>query len=231
MKKTYKNGLCKAVTFSYDDGVMQDKRLVEIFNKYGIKCTFNLNYGLLDEETYWQTSGIKVQRIKKADVLSLYKGHEIANHGLYHPDISNLESIEKQHQIYYGKNKLDKLLNIDVKGMAYPFGTVDEEMISIMKECGIKYGRTVEISTSYTLPTNVYRWKPTAHHNDDNIFDIIEKFITTDFNRPSLLYIWGHSYEFDVDNNWEHIEKICKMISSKKDIWFCTNIDIINEME
>ena len=37
------NGKMKALTFSFDDGLMQDIRLVEMFNKYGLKCTFNLN--------------------------------------------------------------------------------------------------------------------------------------------------------------------------------------------
>ena len=41
------NGKMKAVTFSYDDGVAQDRRLVEILNKYGLKSTFNLNSELL----------------------------------------------------------------------------------------------------------------------------------------------------------------------------------------
>lgn len=36
----------KAVTFSYDDGTTQDIRLIELLNKYGLKCTFNLNSGL-----------------------------------------------------------------------------------------------------------------------------------------------------------------------------------------
>ena len=36
----------KALTFSYDDGVTQDKRLIKILNKYGLKCTFNINSGL-----------------------------------------------------------------------------------------------------------------------------------------------------------------------------------------
>ena len=33
----------RAVTLSYDDGMVYDKLLVEILNTYGIKCTFNLN--------------------------------------------------------------------------------------------------------------------------------------------------------------------------------------------
>ena len=40
-------GKNKAVTFSYDDGVLQDVRTIEILNKYGLKATFNINSGLL----------------------------------------------------------------------------------------------------------------------------------------------------------------------------------------
>ena len=35
----------KAVTFSYDDGVLEDVKLVELFNQYGVKGTFNINSG------------------------------------------------------------------------------------------------------------------------------------------------------------------------------------------
>ena len=44
----FPEGKAKALTMSYDDGRLQDERLVEIFNKYGIRGTFNLNYGLMD---------------------------------------------------------------------------------------------------------------------------------------------------------------------------------------
>ena len=32
------HGKCKAVTFSYDDGVSQDVRLIALLNKYGLKA-------------------------------------------------------------------------------------------------------------------------------------------------------------------------------------------------
>ena len=37
----------KIFTLSFDDGVKQDKKLIEILDRYNIKCTFNINYGLL----------------------------------------------------------------------------------------------------------------------------------------------------------------------------------------
>jgi peptidoglycan/xylan/chitin deacetylase (PgdA/CDA1 family) len=38
----HESGKKKAVTFSYDDGTVQDGRLIDLFQKYGIKGTFNL---------------------------------------------------------------------------------------------------------------------------------------------------------------------------------------------
>jgi len=46
----FPNGKIKAVTLSYDDGVEQDIRLIEIMKKYGLKGTFNINSGLYAPE-------------------------------------------------------------------------------------------------------------------------------------------------------------------------------------
>ncbi len=43
----FPDGKCKAATFSYDDGVKADIKLIKIFDKYGVKGTFNLNSILL----------------------------------------------------------------------------------------------------------------------------------------------------------------------------------------
>ena len=40
----------KALTLSYDDGVVFDEKLISILDKYGLKCTFNINSGLFDLE-------------------------------------------------------------------------------------------------------------------------------------------------------------------------------------
>ena len=45
-----KDGKSKVLTFSYDDGVVQDLRLGEIFDKHGLKGTFNINSGIYCEE-------------------------------------------------------------------------------------------------------------------------------------------------------------------------------------
>ncbi len=42
----------KILTLSFDDGITQDERFIEILNKYAIKCTFNINSSLLGTDGY-----------------------------------------------------------------------------------------------------------------------------------------------------------------------------------
>ena len=62
------NGKKKAVTFSYDDGVMQDIRLIEIFNRYGLRATFNLNSGLLGGKNTLIRGGVQ---LKEGEIVSV----------------------------------------------------------------------------------------------------------------------------------------------------------------
>ena len=43
----FPGGKFKAVTFSYDDGVLPDIRLAKLFSERGLKCTFNINSALI----------------------------------------------------------------------------------------------------------------------------------------------------------------------------------------
>lgn len=82
----------KILTFSYDDGVTQDIRLIELFNKYHMKATFNLNSDLLGKQNELVRDGVRVShnKIKPEDVRYIYEGHEIAVHTLTHPLLTQL---------------------------------------------------------------------------------------------------------------------------------------------
>ena len=86
------NGRKKAVTFSFDDGVTQDIRLIEILNKYVLKGTFNINSGLLGGKQELERNGriVSHNKIQPNQVKSLYAGHEIAVHTVNHPTLVGL---------------------------------------------------------------------------------------------------------------------------------------------
>ena len=94
-------GKNKALTFSYDDGVLQDQRLINIFNRYGLKGTFNLNSGLLGKDGYLVRNGRHVDhiKVKPEDVRYVYEGHEVAAHTLTHPNLTRCTDEEVIRQV------------------------------------------------------------------------------------------------------------------------------------
>lgn len=213
----------KMLTFSYDDGIYQDERLVEIFNKYGMKATFNLNTGIQSPESNFEIEGIKIARMEQEGLAKLYEGHEIALHGLTHASPSGIKPEDYSQEYLQDARNIEKLYGKYPIGMAYAYGDVPDPVVSYLKDIGIRYGRTVESTHSFTLPQDPLRLNATCHHNDDKLFELAEQFLAAKPEEPMLFYVWGHSYEFDVNNNWERIEEFCKMLGGRDDIFYGTN--------
>lgn len=227
----YKDGKTKAITMSYDDGVEQDKRLISIFDKYGIKGTFNLNGGLLNGNGNWNCNGIQVNRIRKEDIKKVYEGHEIASHSLTHPWIKNLPKEEIVYQLLEDKKILEDTCDKIVRGFAYPFGSFNDNVINTLKSLGYDYARAVSTTGNFTMPDNFYIWEATCHHND-NLLDKSKEFLSFDWGKHlGLMYVWGHSYEFDLNNNWNTIEEFCRIVGNNDDIWYATNIEIYDYLK
>ncbi|OON97615.1 MAG: hypothetical protein ATN36_02765 [Epulopiscium sp. Nele67-Bin005] len=229
----YPNGARKALTFSYDDGIYQDERLISILDKYNLKCTFNLNSGLLNSDQFFVNQGkvgeVKVQRVTSSLAKKWYSHHEVACHTINHPELTELSYEQKVYEIEVDKKNLEQLFERQITGMAYPFGRkIDDETIGIMKDCGIKYGRLAGNSESFLLPEDWYRWLPTAHHNHSKIFDMIDEFLNYDGEELIAFSIWGHSNNLDEDDNWETFINCAQLLSNRDDIWYCTNIELVN---
>lgn len=215
----------KALTFSYDDGIEQDRKLVEIFNKYGMKATFNLNTGIQTPESNFEIEGVYINRMKQEGLEELYRGHEIATHGLTHAAPTGMTKEQLDKEFLTDMSNIERIYGTYPVGMAYAYGCVGDEVVKYLKSIGIKYGRTVEASHSFEIPKEPLKLKATCHHDDDMLFELAEKFLKAEpkENEQMLFYVWGHSYEFDVNNNWDRIEEFCKMMSGKADIFYGTN--------
>lgn len=227
------NGKKKAITFSFDDGVTQDIRLIEILNKYGLKGTFNINSSLLGLEGNLERNGRNIthNKIRACDVRKIYEGHEIAAHTLTHPNLTKLDEETIAHQVETDRYILSQLAGYEIVGMAYPCGGVnnDDRVAAVIKKrTGIKYARTITSTHSFGKQDNLYRFDPTVYYIEDNFEETVDEFLQTEKDDHSLLYIWGHSYEMDAEYiSWERFEKICKKLSGHGDIFYGTNKEIL----
>ena len=213
----------KALTLSYDDGRDFDRQMVEILDKYGIRCTFNLNSGNLGKERY----------VTAEEVPTLYKNHEVAVHTLNHPSLENLNSGSICYQIIQDRKNLEDILHHPVQGMAYPNGLKEYPgLVEAVGTCGIRYARTTVASHNFALPLDYLRWNPTCKFNDPQLDELMVKFLnpvepTPAWRNPAkLLYIWGHSFEYA--DNWSPLEAMCQKLSGNDKVWYATNGEIID---
>ncbi len=224
----FPEGKHKVLTLSYDDGKVPDKRLVSIFNEYGLKATFNMNFGLEKNPFTFPYE----ERIPFSEIKEVYKGHEIASHTFSHPTIARCPKEQIAQQILEDRRGLEEIMGYTVRGFAYPNGSFSDDVVDALKTCGMAYGRTIRSTHGFDLPADPYRWDPTCRHADPDLEAIYNEFI--DAHKTQYLYclyVWGHSYEFDKQNNWNIIEKFSKKIGNKSDIWYATNIEIIDYLE
>ncbi|MBR5134232.1 MAG: polysaccharide deacetylase family protein [Clostridia bacterium] len=221
-------GKMKALTFSYDDGVQDDKRLVELFNRYGMKGTFNLNSALLSETMGWNEwkRGLRVDHVNAEDVTSIFAGHEIAVHTAHHEDLTKLDPETLRAEIEQDKAALEALIGRDVVGMAYPYGTYNDAVVEAVRAAGLHYARTVEDTRDTALPAEPLTWGHTCHHLDADLMVMGRAFLEATPDTPQVMSVWGHSYEFTVDENWRIIEEFCKLMAGRDDIAYITNREV-----
>lgn len=230
----FPEGKKKALTLSYDDGVEQDIRLIEIMQKHGLKGTFNLNSGLYAPEGTVYPTGTIHRRMTKKQVTELYKesGMEVAVHGLTHPFLEQLPENVCLNEVIKDRENLEEQFDTIIRGMAYPFGTYSDEVVACLKHAEIAYSRTVISSGCFKIPTDWLRLEATCHHNDARLMEYAHKFTREDCSRePWLFYLWGHSYEFEANDNWQVIEVFAESVGDREDIWYATNIEIYDYVE
>ena len=227
----FPNGLHKALTLSYDDGVEQDVRLMDILDRHGIRCTFNLNSGCFAPEGTTYPAGTIHRRMSQAQVARVYANpnHEVAAHCLTHASLTELSPAEIAHEVLADRENLEAMFGGIVRGLAYPFGTYSAEVAETLKATGVAYARTVGSTNDFSIPTNWLTLHPTCHHNAPNLPELCDRFLNDSAPFGShLFYLWGHSYEFESDNNWHVIEDFCEKMGGRDDIWYATNIEIVD---
>lgn len=217
----FPEGRHKALLLSYDDGKTADRRLVEIFNRHGLRGTFHLNPGQFGRDG----------RIERDEAAALYAGHEISAHAFTHPTLTRLPQEMQIQQLLECRRALELLAGYPVRGMSYPNGAVDTGLAALLPHLGLACGRTTITTGRFDLPDDLHRWQATCHHNDRLLERTVEFNALTKPHMPYLLHVWGHSYEFDNDNNWEVIETFAAEMGGRPEVWSATQIELADYLQ
>ena len=224
----------KILTFSFDDGVTQDIRLIELFDRYGLKSTFNLNSELLGKpgELCYDVGRVDHSKVNPADVKSIYAGHEVAVHTLTHPLLPAIEEDQEiVRQVEQDRLNLSELVGYEVLGMAYPCGGInnDERVAALIRaNTGVQYARTLTSTFSFTPPQgDLLRFDPTCHflRAEPDAATLANRFLNGEGDGLQLFYVWGHSYELDLWHKWEEFEEFCRFVANRDDVLYLTNLE------
>ena len=223
----FPNFKLRAVTLSYDDGQIHDEKMLEIISKYGIKCTFNICSGCYGNAEHYNN-------LPKEKAIELYNkyGVEVAVHGKNHLALTEVSKGVALKDVIECREDLENDFGRIIRGFAYAYGVYNDDVIDILKTCGIVYARTVGGTENFVLPLDWLRWQGTCHHQNPKLMELVDEFLSepkTNYfwhTYPRLFYLWGHSYEFNNNNNWDLLEEFCKKVGNRKDIWCATNMEI-----
>jgi peptidoglycan/xylan/chitin deacetylase (PgdA/CDA1 family) len=213
----FPGGAAKVLVVSMDDGPVQDRRLVELLERQGIRGTFHLNSGRLGQTGH----------VPADEVASLYADHEVSTHTVGHPYLDSLTRSEIVAEVGGDRAALSKILARDVRGHAYPFGAYNAEVVRVLRDLGIAYARTASPTRDFRLPGDLLAWNPTSHHSAAG--ELVDGFFAAPNNALALFFIYGHSWELDAGeptNSWSYMESLARSLGGRDDVWYATAIEV-----
>lgn len=224
MKKSrfiWPGGRCGAVTSTWDDGTAHDRRLIAIFNRYGLKGSFYLNSSALGrtaQETGWK------DYVHAGDVKTLYEQHEVGSHTVSHPHVWRISRQALNWEFMEDRQRLEALVGYPIRGAVIPFGWSSgrDSLNETLRVLGFRFARSTDPSGVFDHPSEFLSWRPTAHCSADLM--ALWKRFSSEIEKASgsLLNIWGHSYELEDGGRWEHIEAYAAAAGSDTRVWHAT---------
>ncbi len=152
----FPEGKHKALTMSYDDGMTADRKLVSIFNRYGIKGSFHLNAGMFGTGN----------RLTEEEAAALYEGHEVSAHTLTHPTIARCPKEQIVHEVMEDRKGLEHLVGYSVRGNLTRTDHLTKKLNGCFPLWESNYAPVVQTTGDFSMPDDWPEWKPTCHHND-----------------------------------------------------------------
>ena len=241
----------KYFTVSFDDGLEQDKKTLDVMRKYGIKGTFNLNSGLLGQKGdikymgkyglanvdkgqrkrgFWKFADS--DRIPADEIRQVYEGMELCTHSVHHVDLSKLSEKDASSELLQDREALQRFTDLPVVGHAFPFGKTSDAVEQALKTNGFLYARGIKSEKGkqkFAFPEKPLNFNPTCWHIESDMEKLLDLFLAAEpENGDMLFYLWGHGYEFDfasLKGLRNTYERMFDKLACHDEIIKCTNAE------
>ncbi len=220
----------------WDDGVLNDERLVGLLRKHGAKATFNLNPGLMDPDRRgqrewvaprtpgWSHLGFRCGKLSLRDIPEVYAGFQLASHGWCHENAGSLPDDEWIASVMRARTYLEDVVQHPCTGFAWPCGVTTPGTIAALRAAGFEYGRT----TAYSADVLGDNPEPMALRSSCHFLarDFWARYDAEKAN-GGVFYFWGHSYEiFEYDPLWDQLEGKLRLIAEDPDAEWIDVVDL-----
>ena len=231
----FPGGKTHALALSYDDACDQDLRLIEMLRAHGVKCTFNLNSGCFAKEGTVYPPGVIPRRMTRSQCLAAYSSPliEVASHTVTHAVLPNLPGSAAVTEILNDRIALESMFGKPVRGLAYPCSRLSDDVMQMLRLCGICYARGGDFTHGFRLPENDLAWMSTCPHRDPDLMALADSFLSEKivYDGPLLFMLEGHSYEFEQAGNWSVMERFLALMGGRPEIWYATCQEIFDAKE
>lgn len=243
----------KYFVWSFDDGLEQDKKIVEILRSFHMGATFNLNSGLYGKQQMIGRIGtlgckeVSIEefrqqkhhllkyvphcRIPEDEVCQVYEGFEIASHTVSHRNLTKLTEDEIRDEIRQDVQQLSQKFSQKITGFAYPFGASNEVVKNVIRDSGISYARRAGSGKTFDFPEDPLNLPISCWHISSKAMEKLDTFLTAQEQEEDMLFLmFAHGYEFDFgmkESSWEKFKRICDQVASHDDIICCSTADAL----
>ncbi|MBR6921938.1 MAG: polysaccharide deacetylase family protein [Clostridia bacterium] len=232
--------MSKYFTFSFDDGVTQDLRAIDIFKKHNFYgCTFFINTGLLGASWAWvgeQFGRPDVPHLRFTEEelkTGIYDGFDVAVHTLHHPSLSYYDDTPEKitEEVQGDADNIKRIFGYAPVGMSWPggeFQATEKTIKTILETTDIRYSRAVQSTYDFRLPEDFMIWRPTCSLSDERTIELAKSFTELKTDEDALFYVWCHAYELDFFNTDGRLDELISIMTEANDIKCVTNTEFYN---
>jgi len=210
----------------WDDGDVDDIRLVNILKKHNARATFNISPGGFKSKrrlVHRFKDEYPVYRLTLDEMPEVYEGFCIGGHTMTHPFLNEIDPDWALTELSECRRYIEKHFGQAACGMAYPCGAYNDDVKELVRKAGYLYARTTK---NIDLELNLC--DPMALHTHCHFLDPLfwnkfeaVKAIDGDF------YFWGHTFELmGDDTRWLELDAMIGRLSDDPDTEWIDVLDL-----